>query len=377
MYVQERIASSYYPSPNLHWDELDSQTDYEQKWPNAHWSYPPAQPMQRYLQEFDAAHFQSSWLDDYGVGYSQPSHFSSAQPPPMVVPTLQTVPSSSGHAAARGYEHHSPSIGGMSASSYVSSCSDIDSPGNLSYGTSQSSPTPSVPLYSPEMARGDLASFSYPACEATPRMTAPFSYDATLPCVSMPDVQLYGDTQVKMDTDAFEDESVAFYAPQEQHPYPSHALQEEVVALHQDMLTPLSSKAAADAETDTPYTTSRLNEEAPNIRRRRQNVKNTKKLSTANKKRHPPHRRAASSSSTKSNPTTTGSRKSASIITAKSRHLPCTLAIYGCPATFSSKNEWKRHINTQHMHLQKPRCICCVLMCRFHSFFELKVAGQP
>jgi len=39
---------------------------------------------------------------------------------------------------------------------------------------------------------------------------------------------------------------------------------------------------------------------------------------------------------------------------------PCPFLPYGCPASFSSKNEWKRHLNTQHLSLSTYRCDLCV-----------------
>ncbi|CAD0095749.1 unnamed protein product [Aureobasidium vineae] len=39
---------------------------------------------------------------------------------------------------------------------------------------------------------------------------------------------------------------------------------------------------------------------------------------------------------------------------------PCPFLPYGCPASFSSKNEWKRHLNTQHLSLSTYRCGLCV-----------------
>ncbi|KAJ4287173.1 hypothetical protein N0V90_012571 [Kalmusia sp. IMI 367209] len=41
------------------------------------------------------------------------------------------------------------------------------------------------------------------------------------------------------------------------------------------------------------------------------------------------------------------------------RHFPCPLAMYGCMSTFSSKNEWKRHVSTQHIKLGFWRCDLC------------------
>ncbi|KAK7520110.1 hypothetical protein IWZ03DRAFT_343601 [Phyllosticta citriasiana] len=41
------------------------------------------------------------------------------------------------------------------------------------------------------------------------------------------------------------------------------------------------------------------------------------------------------------------------------RPFPCPLAGYSCQATFASKNEWKRHVSTQHIRLGFWRCELC------------------
>ncbi|KAF2463002.1 uncharacterized protein BDR25DRAFT_273776 [Lindgomyces ingoldianus] len=41
------------------------------------------------------------------------------------------------------------------------------------------------------------------------------------------------------------------------------------------------------------------------------------------------------------------------------RPFPCPLAIYGCQSNFVSKNEWKRHVSTQHIKLGFWRCDLC------------------
>jgi hypothetical protein len=41
------------------------------------------------------------------------------------------------------------------------------------------------------------------------------------------------------------------------------------------------------------------------------------------------------------------------------RPFPCPLTGYGCPSTFTSKNEWKRHVSTQHIKLGFWRCDMC------------------
>lgn len=43
------------------------------------------------------------------------------------------------------------------------------------------------------------------------------------------------------------------------------------------------------------------------------------------------------------------------------RPFPCPLAVYGCTSTFTSKNEWKRHVSTQHVKLGFWRCQLCPL----------------
>jgi hypothetical protein len=41
------------------------------------------------------------------------------------------------------------------------------------------------------------------------------------------------------------------------------------------------------------------------------------------------------------------------------RYFPCPLSMYGCQSNFSSKNEWKRHVSTQHIKLGFWRCDLC------------------
>jgi hypothetical protein len=41
------------------------------------------------------------------------------------------------------------------------------------------------------------------------------------------------------------------------------------------------------------------------------------------------------------------------------RQFPCPLAAYGCKSDFAAKNEWKRHVSTQHIKLGFWRCDLC------------------
>ncbi|KAJ2905531.1 C2H2 finger domain-containing protein [Zalerion maritima] len=48
------------------------------------------------------------------------------------------------------------------------------------------------------------------------------------------------------------------------------------------------------------------------------------------------------------------------IAAAHTRPFPCAFSFAGCTSTFGSKNEWKRHIASQHLCLQYYRCSSCL-----------------
>ncbi|KAI7088017.1 hypothetical protein KC356_g3668 [Hortaea werneckii] len=50
---------------------------------------------------------------------------------------------------------------------------------------------------------------------------------------------------------------------------------------------------------------------------------------------------------------------STTFATRNARSFPCPLAVYGCTSVFGSKNEWKRHVSTQHIRLSFWRCDEC------------------
>ncbi|KAG5979281.1 hypothetical protein E4U55_005334 [Claviceps digitariae] len=47
------------------------------------------------------------------------------------------------------------------------------------------------------------------------------------------------------------------------------------------------------------------------------------------------------------------------VAAAHTRPFPCAFFFAGCTSTFGSKNEWKRHISSQHLCLQYYRCSAC------------------
>lgn len=54
------------------------------------------------------------------------------------------------------------------------------------------------------------------------------------------------------------------------------------------------------------------------------------------------------------------------------RAFPCPFMPYGCTSTFGSKNEWKRHVHTQHMRLGFWRCDQCPTANRKPNDFNRK-----
>ncbi|KAK8213263.1 hypothetical protein M8818_002561 [Zalaria obscura] len=57
--------------------------------------------------------------------------------------------------------------------------------------------------------------------------------------------------------------------------------------------------------------------------------------------------------------TTPPSVRRDSVTSQLSSAFPCPLAPYGCTSSFGTKNEWKRHVNTQHLRLDLWRCDQC------------------
>jgi len=158
------------------------------------------------------------------------------------------------------------------------------------------------------------------------------------PCVALPDVQFLADTQAENGT--FEDEPAACAFQEGYHP------------IQDPDLGPVTSVVASlhhcteDVDGDAMHPT------APVLRRRRPSDRRRSAtgpyLPSRIGKRSLFGKRATSHQDRPMN----------TQITSK-RSFPCPFTIYGCTSTFDSKNEWKRHITTQHMHLGYWRCDQC------------------
>ncbi|KAK0920429.1 hypothetical protein LTR91_002619 [Friedmanniomyces endolithicus] len=159
-------------------------------------------------------------------------------------------------------------------------------------------------------------------------------------CVTMHDVQPYADTQ--LEPVIYADEPVIYgsYAHEGYQPMPDCAHN----VIHQP-----------DA-TETNDNTARVEAAPPTRRRGTQSTRSPTSPRSPTKimKRPSPAKRSSSSSQSADDRTTNPSKT-----TSLPRAFPCPFAQYGCASTFGSKNEWKRHVCTQHLRLGYWRCDQC------------------
>lgn len=167
------------------------------------------------------------------------------------------------------------------------------------------------------------------------------------PCVAMQYIQKCADALPDEHSDDFG--SYEAYEPQELIPATDHYDLPYPANHHQQIpivLTDTTNDTNIKVEAVKPAAP------APNIRHRR-----CPKPSHRIAKPPPPTRRQSHSkaSAPSQDPHRTPS-------------FPCPLSPYGCPSTFSAKNEWKRHAATQHFRLGFWRCDQCTPSSRPNDF---------
>lgn len=115
---------------------------------------------------------------------------------------------------------------------------------------------------------------------------------------------------------------------------------------------------------DDPSSDSDYNPTSRSGKRRRSSASNSS--STKASKRRGSTRKDSAACSPRSNVKasrrprkTSNAGRTVSDLSDDRRHFPCPLATYGCTSTFSSKNEWKRHVSTQHIKIGFWRCDLC------------------
>lgn len=229
-------------------------------------------------------------------------------------------------------EIHSPSLSGPSSSYFSSNASERQetptSPPDTSFG------------WSPEIVHPDQFGFAFGGGHDMFQEQKPAGGHS---CVALHQVQSYEDPQPEKV--AYEDDAV-YYGSYASAPHEGY----QPVEMNGD---------ATDVGVDTDDNDSKDDDyvpQSPNIRRRRpqvpRSVTSPKSPSKVMKRGH-----ARRSSAPAAKPASNGIASHTT--TTNNRAFPCALSQYGCTSTFGSKNEWKRHVNTQHMRLAYWRCDQC------------------
>lgn len=264
------------------------------------------------------------------------SSFFSTSSPQMDHHTMHTLP------CPIERQYLSPTLSHVDSSYISSGWSDRQD-------TPFSSSQPGYSPYSPGNLYNDSTSYAYGGCQPSNRQ----EFAGNNNCVSMPDVQMCADNLADShlsDDDMFQFASFTYG----QEPSGYEPLQPD-----EDYTPATSYSASSPNELYVPETTA-PERERPIIRRRRthssREVGPPPLLGTSSRVSKRPGAGKRSKSFQHRNEYEHQQASSSSA----NRAFPCPLAIYGCPSSFGSKNEWKRHVNTQHLRLSFWRCDQCV-----------------
>ncbi|KAK1064598.1 hypothetical protein LTR74_008600 [Friedmanniomyces endolithicus] len=281
---------------------------------------PPMQPMHRFLMEHDRTLFTS------GTFHQDP--------------TMQSLPDVPFH--FQGYirvddstyhlqRYPSPSYSGFSTSRTSSSVEERDP-------SPWSSPDIRAATYSPDTV--------YP--ETGLQFSGGFGSFHDLghgptDCVTLHDVQQYADAQPEPIIYADEPVIYGTYAHEGYQPMPDCAHNVvQCIPSHSDANETKDNAAGVEGAPSS-------------CRRWTQSTRSPTSPRSPTKimKRPSPSKRSPSSQSADDHKDTHSKTNSLP------RAFPCPFAQYGCASTFGSKNEWKRHVYTQHLRLGYWRCDQC------------------
>ncbi|KAK3687066.1 hypothetical protein LTR37_019180 [Vermiconidia calcicola] len=276
--------------------------------------------MQRYLQEPDRSWFYADPIYHGGPSHSAPS---------LDVGPLTHVDETSYHPNRL----PSPSSSGPSVSNTSSAWSDRQ-------GTPLSSPGPSVVACTPRIRYAEDVPSRYGGDAGVQEAKGAI----VSPCVALHEVQYMADEQPE--NTAIDDPQVPCYMAFPQEGYQPIELDAEVTRNESinDSVVTYSSGSCADS---------------PNLRHRRATTTHSKSSSRGQSRvtKRPAAAKRSSSDQTKT--TNNGNGNGTCGHSSSNKTFPCLFATYGCGSSFGSKNEWKRHVNTQHMRTGYWHCDRC------------------
>ncbi|KAI7193297.1 hypothetical protein KC316_g5106 [Hortaea werneckii] len=229
-------------------------------------------------------------------------------------------------------QYYSPSHSGYSSSHLSNDWSDPDS-------TPYSSPEP-VNAYTPYFAKD-----SYLLDGIGPYQD--FQGKQEIGCVALHDVQQYADTEQENMT--FNDE-VQIYGACAHEGYQPATIADDGRPCSIPYLQPQQDVKATNGESTSETKI------VPALRKRQPRSAHPT---------HTPHSRINGFDRSRQGRKVLASRgkptppSGTAFATHNARSFPCPLAVYGCTSTFGSKNEWKRHVSTQHIRLSFWRCDQC------------------
>lgn len=259
-----------------------------------------------------------------------------------------------------------------------------DSPGSSAsvssaYAANSEARSPHYPTVYSSQEEFMPASLPYPTAEHMKE--ASFAPDFALPggSISLRDLEYEHEPEPEPDQNVEEGDPVDMRTDGVYEQEPVYEKMDTTRDNYKDYSEPHGSNSLRDAEEVQPIDASEessssdadYNPKKPNRRRRSSD-------STSSSNRPYQRRRSQHSRKTSSTTITVGTSRvckrpgranssanaskacyDASINGEEKRHFPCPLAAYGCQSTFSSKNEWKRHVGTQHIKLAYWRCDLC------------------
>lgn len=287
------------------------------------------QPIQRYLNDEDRLYLFA------GHGESD----ATMQPFPSV--PVDTFKHMTAQVSMFEQPHQLPSPIQSGASSYVSSnWSDTDP-------TPYSSPDLCSMAYSPETTYTEASSLYSQGGQAHENIPAP---NVGGSCVALHDVQTYADAQPEKLP--FEEDTVT---------YASYVQEGYQTTQEAEMPSREPSPEVAQPCNDFHIEQSTRDEQrglaiAPVIRRRRPQ---TTRPVVSSFQPSRVTKRTSLGKRAVSDRDFVDAKDDEKTLAALKRSFACPFAPYGCTSTFGSKNEWKRHCQTQHMRLGFWRCDLC------------------